>query len=191
MKSFLSLGLLFLFFASANSQPPADWYSESSTNGITIQNSYPKGGPYPGPTQQHFRYSYLVFFSRVVNESGHPLDLSVHFQSDSIGIPNSPDTYMKLFLPSETMTLDKRSLFSYGITELESLDQATHFQGTLQPGEDVLFYVVALFYQTRDDIWEQERGGNRGELVLQGEELSYRMLPQVEALPCGRAVFQK
>ena len=31
-----------------------DWYSESVQNDIVIQNSYPKGGPYEGPTTEHY-----------------------------------------------------------------------------------------------------------------------------------------
>ena len=168
-----------------------EWYSEAISNGVLIQNSYPKGGPYPGPTTKHFNYSYLVFFSRIINVSEHPLEFALNFSADSIAIPNSPDTYVKLFLPSATMTFEKESLFSYGITELDSLDEATSFQGTLNPNEDCLFYVVAIFYQTKAEAWSQERGGNRAELILKGTNLFYRMLPQVDSLPCGYLTFSK
>ena len=128
--------------------------------------------------------SYLVFFTSVINETEHPLELTVNFSPDSIPIPNSPDTFVKLFLPSDTMTLDKQALFSYGITELEAFDKSTKFQRKLNPKEDCLFYIVAVFYQTNADAWNQERGGNRAELVLDGQDLFYNMLPQIDSLPC-------
>ena len=185
--------ILFLFiFCSAQGQnTETKWYSENTSNGVIIQNSFPKGGPYTDATKKYFNYSYLVFFTSVINETEHPLELTVNFSPDSIPIPNSPDTFVKLFLPSDTMTLDKQALFSYGITELESFDKSTKFQRKLNPKEDCLFYVVAIFYQTNADAWNQERGGNRTELVLDGQDLFYNMLPQIDSLPCGHIRLDK
>lgn len=167
------------------------WYSETETKGIRIQNSFPKGGPYTGPTEEYFNYSYLVFFTRIVNETGNPLELTVHFSADPIEIPDSPGTFMKLFLPPEKMTLDRQNLFSYGVTELESFSESTRFQRTVDPKDDCLFYVVAIFYQTRADARNQTRGGNRAELVLKGQDLFYRMPPQVDSLFCGQIIFNE
>jgi len=167
-----------------------NWYSETNTNGIVIQNSFPKGGPYTGPTKKHFNYSHLVFFTRVVNETEFPLELTINFSADSIPIPHSPDTFVKLFLPSDTMTHDKQSLFNYGVTELESFDKSTRFQKTIRPNEECLFYVVAIFYQARATAQNQQRGGNRAEFVLKGHDLFYRMPPQIDSLPCGQ-IFSK
>lgn len=192
MKFTTSVLSLFLICACVNGQEvDTKWYSETSSSGITIQNSYPKGGRYTGPTEKHFNYSYLVFFSRVVNETGNPAELSVNFSADSIPIPNSPDTFVKLFLPSDTMTLEKQSLFSYGITELASLEKSTRFQKKINPNEDCLFYVVAVFCQTKPGAFSQGRGGNRTELILKGQDLFYNMLPQVNSLPCGQITFNK
>ena len=185
--------LFFLWICSFVKAQKIDtkWYSETVSNGITIQNSFPKGGPYTGPTKKYFNYSYLVFFTRVVNGTENPLELTVNFSADSIPIPNSPDTFVKLFLPPDTMTFEKQSSFSYGITELKSFDKPTRFQRKLNPKEDCLFYVVAIFYQTRAGAWIQERGGNRAELVLKGQDLFYRMPPQVDSQPCGHIMFNK
>lgn len=187
--------LFILFFlgisATLKAQTPTKWYSETTANGITIQNSYPKGGPYKGPVKQHYNYSYLVFFSRMINNTNKPLEINLSFTSNAIAIPNSPDTFMKLFLPSEVMTMDKQPLFSYGITELKSLEKATSFSKTIPPKEDVLFYVVAVFYQTKPNLTHQDRGGNRAELILKDKKFYYKMLPQVEALPCGFISFKK
>ncbi|MEO0789291.1 MAG: hypothetical protein AAFY36_11540 [Bacteroidota bacterium] len=167
----------------------SEWYSETASNGVIIQNSYPKGGNYTGVVDKNYNHSYLVFFTRVINNTEKPMELVVHFSSDSIAIPNSPDTYVKLFLPSDTMTLDKRSLFSYGITELEFFEQPSEFKRVLDPREDCLFYAVAFFYQTRAGAWNHERGGNRAELVLKGTDLFYNMLPQIDSLHCGHIAF--
>jgi hypothetical protein len=181
----------FCVFAVGQGVSKTNWYSETTSNGITIQNSFPKGGPYPGPVNKNFNYSYLVFFSRVVNETATPLELSLNFSADSIAIPHSPDTFVKLFLPADTMTFAKQSLFSYGVKALESFDNPTRFQKTLNPGEECLFNVVAVFYQTRPTEENLARGGNRAELVLKGQDLFYRMAPQIESLPCGQIISKK
>jgi len=184
---------LFLLCCCAHlaAQTPTEYYSETETNGILIQNSYPKGGPYPGTTTKHHKYSYLVFFSRVENKTKKQVALNLHFSADSIPIPNSPFVFMKLFTPNIPMTLEKRDLFSYGMTELESLEEPTAFKSTLAPGEACLFYVVAIFYETTAMAYNQDRGGNRGELVLEGEQLYYSLPPQVASLACGELVFNK
>ncbi len=163
-------------------------YSETMSNGVTLQNSFPKGGPYTGPIKKYFNVSNLTFLTRVFNKTENPLELIVNFSADSIAIPNSPDTFMKLFLLPDTMTLDKRNLFNYGVTELESFDQSTSLQRKLNPNEDCLFNVIAIFYQTKAGEWN-ERGGNRAELILKGQDLYYRMPPQVDSLRCGHILF--
>lgn len=186
MKSTLLLMCALLFYLFMEGQTiDAEWYSESETDGILIQNSFPKGGPYPGPTSEHFNYSYLVFFTRVVNKTEKAIELNVNFSADSVAIPNSPNTYMKLFLPPDEMSLDKQHQFSYGFKELKSFDEPTCFFKTLKPKEESLFYVVAIFYQTDKDAWQQYRGGNRAELVLKRKQLYYNLAPQVNSLPCG------
>jgi hypothetical protein len=168
-----------------------DWYSETTNNGITIQNSYPRGGPYTGPTKKNFNYTHLVFFTRVVNETNTPVELLLNFSADSIAIPSSPDTFVKLFLPPDTMTIEKRSLFGYGVKPLKSFDKPTTFQRTINPGEDCLFNVVAIFYQTKPTAENRDRGGNRAELVLKGQELFYKMPPQIDSLYCGKIIIRK
>ena len=192
MRFTISLVLFVLICSFLNGQQlETNWYSENVSNGVIIQNSFPKGGPYTGPTTEHFNYSYLVFFSRVINETENQIELVLNFSADSIAIPNSPDTFVKLFLPPSTMTIDNQSLFSYGVTELESFDQSTSFQRKLNPNEECLFNVVAIFYQTRADAWNQERGGNRAELILKGQDLYYKMSPQIDSLHCGQVIFTK
>jgi len=181
----------FCTFAAGQGMSKTQWYSETTSNGITIQNSLPRGGAYTGPTKKHFNYSRLVFFNRVVNKTAAPLELTMNFSADSISIPASPDTFVKLFLPTDTMTLDKQTVFNYGVRDLESLDKPTMFKRTIKPGEECLFYVVGIFYQTKASAQNQQRGGNRAELILKGQKLFYRMPPQIEAMPCGQITVKK
>lgn len=190
MRFTITLVCFILIFSYAKSQnTETKWYSETINNGIIIQNSFPKGGPYNGPTKKHFNYSYLVFFSRIINQTEKSIELIVNFPADSIGIPNAPDTFVKLFVPPDKMTLEKQNLFSYGITEFESFNKSTKIQKTLNPCEDYLFYVVAIFYQTTADAQNQQRGGNRTELFLEGQDLYYKMPPQIDYMPCGHINF--
>lgn len=191
MRLTISVVFFLLFCSFVKGQRIDTKWSETANNGVIIQNSFPKGGPYPGPTKNNFNHSYLVFFTRVINETETSLELTVNFFADSIEIPNSLNTFVKLFLPPDTMTLDKQILFSYGITELESFDKPTRFQRKINPKEECLFYVVAIFYQTRADARDQQRGGNRAEFVLKGQDLFYRMLPQIDSLLCGHIIFNK
>lgn len=188
---FVTVFYSFCTLATGQGISKTNWYSETNTNGIVIQNSFPKGGPYTGSTKKNFNYSHLVFFTRVVNETETPLELTINFSADSIPIPSSPDTFVKLFLPSDTMTHDKQTLFDYGVTDLESFDKPTKFQKTIGPKEECLFYVEAIFYQIRAGEWSQERGGNRAELVLKGQDLFYKMSPQIDSLPCGHIISKR
>lgn len=190
MKIIITVVCFTLICSMVNGQI-IEWYSESDNNGVIIQNSFNRGGPYTGPPINYFNISHLVYFTRVNNETLNPLELTVNFSADSIAIPNSPETFLKFFLLPDTMTLDKPKLFGYGEIELESFQRSTKFHRKLNPKEGCLFYVVALFYQIRDGAWSQERGGNRAELVLNGQDLFYRMSPQIDSLHCGHIFFDK
>ena len=183
------LFLLLICFFVKGQVKEIKWYSETEKDGVIIQNSYNKGGLYTGPVKKYFNVSKLIYFTRIINKNKNPLELTVNFTADSIAIPNSPDTFVKLFLPSDTMTYEKRNLSNYGVSELKSFDQSSRFQTKINPNEDCLFNVVAIFYQTKADVLNQERGGNRAELVLKGQDLYFRMLPQIESLHCGNITF--
>jgi len=165
-----------------------EWYSESNTNGIILQNSFPRGGPYTGPTEKNFNYTHLVFFTRVVNETSRPITLKVNFTADSIPIPGVPDTYVKLFLPPDIMTAEKQSTFDYGVGDLASFEVPTQFQRTIGPNEECLFNVVALYYQTVATAENRQRGGNRAEFVLNGQDLYFRLPSTIDSLYCGQII---
>jgi hypothetical protein len=162
------------------------WYSEHSYDGITLKTSLPKGGPYTKPLDGYHHTSYLVFYSQIINDSSADKDIILEFCADQVEIPDSPGMYVKVFLPPDTMSLEKHDEFSYGITELESFAQPTSFEKNLAPGEECLVYMIALFYQAEPGEWIQNRGGNRAELILQGQKFYFNMLPQISQLECGR-----
>ena len=44
---------------------------------VRVQNSLPKGGPYTDPAGNRFGYG--IFWTRIVNESAFPLELTINF----------------------------------------------------------------------------------------------------------------
>ena len=164
------------------------WYDQ----GVIIQNSLgPKGGRYTDPTGKEFGYA--LFWTRVINESATPLELTINFPSDSLAIPPSPDSYLKLFVPpDDTMTVDKESLYDNGEKGLKSLldtglNKATMLHITINPKKDYCFYIGALSYQSAGMV--------RAGLVLKDQELFYRIsiIPHFDSafFPCGHIVFKK
>jgi hypothetical protein len=162
------------------------WYSETANNGIVIQNSFPKGGADTDPRGKNF--AYRIFFSRVINETGTPLELTINFPADSFAIPPAPDAYLKVFLPPDTMSLNKELLYNYGLDLKSYLDNGpntpTQLQRTINPNEECLFYVGVLFYQADGVV--------RAEFVAKEQELFYRITPQLgsELIPCGQIGFK-
>ena len=144
--------------------------------GITIQNSLPKGGnvepgiPYIDSTGK--QYFYAAFWTRIINGSDAALDFNVSFPGDSFPLSSSSDSYLKLFIPADTMTVDKLSLFNYGLTGMKSFLDAnfnnpTTLQKTIEPGEAHMFYIVAISYQAG--------GPARSEIILKRKKLFYRI----------------
>jgi hypothetical protein len=154
-------------------------YSDSTGKGIIIQNSLPRGDGYK-------TFVYGIFWTRVINETTTPFELTINFPADSFAIPNFPDSYLKLFLPPGTMTPDKESLYNFGATGLESfldtgLNKPTMLQRTINPKEECLFYIGAV-----------PGAGCRAALVLKEQGLFYRfsIIPD-QLIPCGQIVFKK
>ena len=167
-----------------------------TTKGVIIQNSYPKGNGrldstgkngYNDPAGKNFAYT--IFWTRVINETATPLELTINFPADSFEVPRSPHSYIKLFLPPDTMTLDKESLYDYGLTGLKSFldtsfNKPTMLQRTINPKEECLFYIVRLANVGYN-------GAVRAGLVLQEQDLFYRINMLDSLIPCGHIVFKK
>lgn len=172
-------------------------YRYSTGKGITIQNSYPKGGmiepdgtQYSDPTGK--KYPLVVFWTRIINETTTPLELNIDFPADSIPIYSPPDSYIKLFLPTDKMTFDKLSMFNYGITGLKffldtNLNNATMLQRTINPNEEYVFYVALLANLPSN-------GPVRAGLVLKEQDFFYSTNIDTigsKLIPCGQFIFKK
>ncbi|MBC8151752.1 MAG: hypothetical protein H7Z72_02470 [Bacteroidetes bacterium] len=166
---------------------------------VIIQNSYPKGGvaingnggytDFTGKT-----HGFGIFWTRVINETATPIELNINFPADSFPVSPSPDSYVKLFLPPDTMTLDKQSLYNYGykITDLRSFldtsfNKPTMFRRTVNPKEESLFYIVLL-------MKVPDNGPVRTELISKDKNLFYKIsiLPHFDSvlIPCGHIIIK-
>lgn len=183
----------------ASSEADRFVYADSTyllpSGSLTIQSSYPKGGGAieqagaPGFTDPTGRnHAYVVFWHHLRNETDEPMDVELSFPADSFAIFASPDAYLKLFFPSDSMSFDKVSEYNYGIQGLSDFLDTNFYEPTasrtlLQPTEAALFYVAALTYHPRSV------SSARAALVFEGEELFYRieMGPDgAGSIPCGR-----
>ncbi|WP_194777636.1 hypothetical protein [Pararhodonellum marinum] len=171
-------------------------YASATGKGITIQNSFPKGGSIAPDGTQYVdslgkRYAFAVFWTRIINETNASLELDIHFPTDSFAIFTPADAYLKLFLPTDPLTYDKLSSYNYGLTEIKSfLDnnfhKAAHLQRTIHSGEEHVFYVATLSYQAE--------GTPRAGLFWKEHDLHYSMSISPNGsgtIPLGKLTFKK
>lgn len=124
-------------------------YTDSNNQHLVIENSLPKGGlKYTDPNGEE--YVYAIFWTRITNETANPVELSIEFPANSFTLPSSPDNFFKMVLPSEKMTIEKASLFNYGLSNLNAvldnkLQNSSSLQRIINSKEVSLFYVVSLF----------------------------------------------
>jgi hypothetical protein len=148
-------------------------YADSIGKRLIIQNGFPRGGmKYTDPNGEV--YGYVVFWTRIINETDNPLELKIDFPVDSYEVPSLPGKYFKILVPPDTMTLDKFPLFNYGLIDLESfLDKSIHrsssLNRTINPKESSGFYIVMLC------LMEGAHGTMRTGLSLKGQDLFYRI----------------
>jgi hypothetical protein len=124
MKLFISVFFLFVYLNS-NGQvgPIRNWVdsevklTDSKGNSAMVTSSLPKGG---GVVYQNGKkYGYVIFWTRMSNQSSTPIELKVKFPE--VTFFKSPDSYIKIVLPKESMNIEKEHLFDYGLTNLQSL----------------------------------------------------------------------
>lgn len=159
--------------------------------GIIIQNSAPKGAAFTHADGKIF--SYRICWTRVINETASPAELTINFPADSFAIfPQANSHLLKIFLLPNTMTPDKESLYNYWVDLKSFLDTAfykpTMLHRTIHPKEECLFLVVLV-------LMVPNNGGVVTGLVLKGQDLFYsiRVGRQIgpALIPCGRIVFKK
>lgn len=170
-------------------------YADSMSKRLVIQNSFPKGGGYMNPEGK--RYPYTVYYTQITNETMNPVELKINFPIDSFEFPLSSGNYMKLLIPSDTMTLDKVSLYDYGLSIKTFLETGTNksysMNRTVNPNESTAFYVVIRSNKGVD-------GALRTGLSMKGQNLFYTIsayksttghpLMNKEEINCGSINFK-
>lgn len=101
-------------------------YTDSIGKRLIIQNGFPRvGTKYTDSDGKVFNY--VIFFTRLINETDNPLELKIEFPVDSYEVPSLSGKYYKILVPPDTMTPGKFPLFNYGLTDLKSfLDNSIH-----------------------------------------------------------------
>ncbi|UKT64671.1 hypothetical protein [Pedobacter mucosus] len=146
-------------------------YPDANGAGLIIINSFPKSGiNYTAPNGE--KYVYAVFWTQFTNEAKEPLELKIDFPVDSFELPSAPGNFIKLLIPSDTMTLEKTTKFDYGLNVKTFLDNGRHKSSSLKrvikPKESNSFYVVPL----------SNRGVNgtlRTEFYIKEQSLFYKI----------------
>tara|TARA_R110001583_G_scaffold9203_1_gene43441 strand:- start:211 stop:897 length:687 start_codon:yes stop_codon:yes gene_type:complete len=124
-------------------------YNDNSGNRIIIQNSLPKGGlEYNDPNGEN--YIYAIFWTRIINETNNPFELSIEIPSSQFVHGLSFDNYFKIFVSNKEMDIDKLSLLNYGLRSLNdildnNLQKPSSLQKTIMPNNISSFYFVTLF----------------------------------------------
>jgi hypothetical protein len=166
--------------------------SKNKSQAVIIQNSLPKGGGYRDPAGKNL--GYVVFWTRIKNETSSPLELSIEFPDDPFTTYLRPGSVFKIFLPTDTMTLDKEGQYDFGAKGLKSLldtgiKNPTRLQKTIQPKEDYFFYTAILI-----QAWPPGNGSLRTGLFVKGEKLFYNVqmsgFPESGVIPCGNLIFK-
>ena len=146
-------------------------YADPTGKKVIIENSFPKGGlTYTDPLGRD--YVYTIFWTRIINETDSAITFSIDFPSDPIKLPSSQNNAVRIYLPTDPMKRDKKSLFNYGL-DLEAylnknLHPLTSLQRTIAAKESNTFYVVTLF----------DKGVNgtvRTGLHIEGQALHYTL----------------
>ena len=155
-------------------------YTDPTGRSLIIQNSFPKsGGRYTDPTGKG--YIYAVFWTRIVNETDNPCELTIDFPVESSELPFAPGVYYRLFFPPDTMTIEKGPLYDYVLDLRSSLDnnlsKLSSLKRTIGPKELSAFYVVILSNKGVD-------GTLRTGFSLKEQDLFYRI--NKTEINCGK-----
>ena len=186
--------ILFLFYISTNGQvgPTRNWVdseiklTDSKGNTAMVTNSLPRGG---GVVYQNGKkYGYVVFWTRMSNQSATPIELKLKFPDVTFFKP--PESNVKIVLPKESMNIEKEQLFDYGLSNLQSLlndesNQISILKKKIGPIEDYFFYVTVF-------IHIDGSGSARAKFQLKDKNLFYKfsMGSDTTLIPCGSLDFK-
>jgi hypothetical protein len=148
-------------------------YTDSNGKSLIIQNGFPRGGPFTDPNGTE--YFKMIFWTRFINETDHPLEFQIGFPVDSYEVPSMPGKYYRVLVPPDTMTLDKCALVDYGLTDLipfsdNNIHKPSSLKRTINPKGSTGFYVVILRPRTAP-----APGMLRTGLTLKGQDLFYKI----------------
>jgi hypothetical protein len=193
MKLIVSVFFLFVYlYTNGQVGPTRNWVDsevklmDSKGNTAMVTNSLPKGG---GVVYQNGKkYGYVVFWTRMSNQSATPIELKLKFPDITFFKP--PESYVKIVLPKESMNIEKEQLFDYGLTNLQSLlndesNQLNILKKKIGPKEDYFFYVTVF-------IHIDGSGSARAKFELNDKELFYKisMGSDTTLIPCGSLEFK-
>ena len=194
MKLIVSVFFLFVYlYTNGQVGPTRNWVDsevklmDSKGNTAMVTNSLPKGGG--GVVYQNGKkYGYVVFWTRMSNQSATPIELKLKFPDVTFFKP--PESYVKIVLPKESMNIEKEQLFDYGLTNLQSLindesNQLSILKKKIGPKEDYFFYVTVF-------IHIDGSGSARAKFELNDKELFYKisMGSDTTLIPCGSLEFK-
>ncbi|MFD2892754.1 hypothetical protein ACFS5J_12100 [Flavobacterium chuncheonense] len=186
MKRILTLVLLCFSFTFMGQNFHTEFnYTDSTNNGITIQNSYPKGGlsytDFDGK-----KYVYVIFWTSITNKTKSEIELTIDFPITTFGIQSSPSINFQLYLPFQKMTFEKDSLFNYGL-DINMFfnnkeNKRSSLRTTIAKNETYNFYIVLLNSQGINGIV-------RTGFELEHQNLIYKINGQ--QMNCGTIVPKK
>lgn len=186
MKNLIALALFLFSFSVMGQNFHTEFkYADSINKGISIQNSYPKGGlRYTDPNGKE--YISVIFWTCITNETNSDLEITINFPIESFTVTSSPDVSFNFYLPKEEMTIEKEPLFNHGL-DLKSfldknIDKPSELLATISPKDSYLFYVVAL----------SNRGVNgvvRAGFELENKDLIYKI--NGYEISCGKIITRK
>jgi hypothetical protein len=149
-------------------------YADATGKRVIIDNSLPRGTTYTAPNGK--KYFRVIFWFRISNESDSPLEMNINFPAELYEVPGVPGYHYRIFVPPDTMTIDKEQLYDYGMTGLKSfldnsIDKPSSIKRTINPKQSTGFYVVLLSLTTEIKPGSTMRTG----LAVKGQNLVYKI----------------
>lgn len=169
-------------------------YTDANGKRVIIQNSLPKGDRYADANGNE--YAKATFWTRIINETDDPLELTIDFSGESYEFPGSEGAsgvrYFKLILHPDTLTRDKVDLYNYGLTDIKpflenGIDKPSSLRRTINPKESSGFYVVRLGIVLKSDAKISKKDGSgvtRAGFSVKGQDLFYTL--NGKAIQCGK-----